>query len=236
MSLFSTIIESDEPLSEGVEETEIVQENPESNVELVRPDWLPERYKTPQDFAKAYTELEKRLGTAPSEYDFSAGESWVDTEYEPFNDMAEYAKSKHVPQDVMDKMLSTVGTYLDEFKTDMTEERTKLGENAQERLQVLNNWAKANFSEAAFAGLTENMRTADAIIALEEVRTKMIGNDTRIPTGNEDTVDNGLSLEAVQQELTDNIEKYKTDPIYRKTLQQKIASVSKDGDFVDKHY
>jgi len=236
MSLFSTIIESDEPSSDGVEEVVATEEVKEGGAELVRPDWLPERYKTPEDFSKAYTELEKRLGTAPAEYDFSAGEGWVDSEYEPFHEMAEYAKSKHVSQDVMDKMLSTVGKYLDEFKTDMSEEKEKLGENAKERIQVLNNWAKANFSEAAFAGLTENMRTADSIVALEEVRAKMINSDTRIPTGNEDTTDNGLSLDAVQQELTDNIEKYKSDPIYRKQLQQKIASVSQHGDFVDKHY
>jgi hypothetical protein len=236
MSLFSTIIESDEPSSEGIED----QNNPETLQEITtppeRPDWLPERYKSPEDFAKAYTELEKRLGTAPNEYDFKAGEGWIDAEYEPFHEMAEFAKSKHVPQEVMDKMLSTVGKYLDEFKTDMAEERAKLGENAKERLEVLNNWAKANFSEEAFNGLTQNMRTADAIVALEEVRAKMIGNDTRIPTGNEDTTEGGLTLEAVQQELTDNIEKYKSDPVYRKQIQQKIASVSAHGDFVDKHY
>jgi len=235
MSLFSAVIESDEPQSDGVEATGI-QESPEGGVELVRPDWLPEKYKTPEDLAKAYGELEKRLGTAPKEYDFSAGESWIDSEYEPFNEMADFAKSKHVPQDVMDKMLSTVGKYLDEFKTDMTEERAKLGDNAKERLEVLNNWAKANFSEAAFAGLTENMKTADSIVALEEVRAKMLNSETRIPTGNEDVTDSGLSLESVQQELTDNIDKYKSDPVYRKQIQQKIASVSKDGDFVDKHY
>jgi hypothetical protein len=224
MSLFSTVIESEEPTDDGIEtiDTEGGQEIEES---AQRPDWLPERYKTPEDFAKGFSELEKRLGVAPKEYDFKAGEGWIDLEYEPFHELADFAKSKHVPQDVMDKMLSTVGTYLDEFKSDINEEKAKLGENAQERLSVLNNWAKANFSENAFAALTDNMRTAAAIEALEEVRNKMINNETKIPTGNEDTTDGGLTLESVQQELTDNLEKYQKDVTYRKQLQQKIASL-----------
>jgi hypothetical protein len=32
-----------------------------------RPEWLPEKFKTPEDMSKAYTELEKKLGQAPKE-------------------------------------------------------------------------------------------------------------------------------------------------------------------------
>src|SRR5690606_12592008 len=81
-----------------------------------RPGWLPEKYKSAADVAKAYSELEKRLGQAPNEYDFSKGESWIEADYEPFQQMADFAKQHHVPQAVMDKMLETVGLYLDEFK------------------------------------------------------------------------------------------------------------------------
>ena len=38
-----------------------------------RPQWLPEKFKTPEDFAKSYTELEKKIGAqpkAPDEYDY----------------------------------------------------------------------------------------------------------------------------------------------------------------------
>lgn len=39
-----------------------------------RPEWLPEKFKTGEDFVKSYTELEKKIGdkpTAPEKYDFS---------------------------------------------------------------------------------------------------------------------------------------------------------------------
>ena len=39
-----------------------------------RPEWLPEKFKTGEDFVKSYTELEKKIGEqprAPEKYDFS---------------------------------------------------------------------------------------------------------------------------------------------------------------------
>ncbi len=83
-----------------------------------RPDWLPAQFKKASDVAKSYAELQKRFGEAPSEYSWEAGKGWVEPDYEPFQELAQYAKSKRVPQDVMDKMLSSVGKYLDEFGVD----------------------------------------------------------------------------------------------------------------------
>lgn len=193
-----------------------------------RPQFLPEKYKSVADVAKAYKELESRLGTAPKEYDFSKGESWMEPDYEPFHHMADFAKSKHVPQDVMDKMLETVGLYLDEFRTDMTEEKAKLGENATQRLQTLNNWAKSNLSEKAFATLSASMRSADAIEALEEIRNRMINNSTIVPGGNAPLGNGGMTLEEYRSELNANFAKYKTDPAYRKDMERKLENVMRN--------
>ena len=32
-----------------------------------RPEWLPEKFKSPEDMSKAYSELEKKLGQSPEE-------------------------------------------------------------------------------------------------------------------------------------------------------------------------
>jgi hypothetical protein len=190
-----------------------------------RPQFLPEKYKSVADVAKAYKELESRLGTAPKEYDFSKGDGWIEPDYEPFIEMAEFAKSKHVPQEVMDKFLGTVGLYLEEFRTDLNEEKAKLGENASERLQVLNNWAKANLSEKAFQTLSSGMRTAEAIEALEEIRSKMIGGNTLVPNGNASVTQAGLTMEEYRSELHSNYAKYKTDPAYRKEMERKLENI-----------
>ncbi len=190
-----------------------------------RPQFLPEKYKSVADVAKAYKELESRLGTAPKEYDFSKGEAWIEPDYEPFQEMAEFAKSKHVPQEVMDKFLDTVGTYLDEFRTDINEEKAKLGEKASERLQLLNNWAKSNLSEKSFNALTMGMRTADQIEALEELRGKMLNNNTLVPGGNVSSGNGGLTIEEYRSELNANYAKFKTDPAYRKEMERKLESI-----------
>lgn len=195
-----------------------------------RPDWLPEKFKSVKAVVDAYSELERKQGTAPDEYSWEAGAEWVDPEYEPFQDLAEFAKSHKVPQAVMDKMLTTVGTYLNEFSNDTQEEMQRLGDNAKERLNVLDNWAKSNLSENSYNALRGSLRTAEGIVALEEIRNKMLDNDLTIPTGNENLGGEELSLEGVQQELIDNLEKYKTDSVYRKKLDQKIEqAVNKMG-------
>lgn len=203
-----------------------------------RPDWLPSQFKSAEDAARSYQELSKKVGTAPDAYDWSAGEGWIEPEYEPMQELAAFAKSKHVPQDVFDKMLGTVGKYLDEFKIDYNEEKAALGENVEERLKTINNWAKSNFTEDTFHALTASMQTADAVKAIEEIRSKMIENMTTIPTGNEDTGAAVDSLEDIQSEMASNFEKYQSDAKYRKEITAKIekASLKNNGGFVDKNY
>ena len=187
-----------------------------------RPDWLPQKYKSAEDTAKAFKELEKHLGSAPEQYDWSKGESWIDSEYTPFQEMAEFAKSKHVTQEVMDSMLETVGSYLDEFNTDYAAEKKELGDNADSRLNVVDNWAKSNFTEETYDALIGNLRTAKDVQAIEEIRSKMVDNMTKIPNGNE-VAEERPTVKDIQAEMVTNYERYKKDPKYRDEIKNKIA-------------
>ena len=89
-------------------------------------------------------------------------------------------------------------------------------------MDVLNNWAKSNLSEKSYEAIANNLRTADAVLALEELRSKMLDTNTMIP-GNEQSQGDGVhSLEDLQLELTQNIEKYKSDARYRREITSKI--------------
>ena len=134
----------------------------------------------------------------------------------------------------MDKMFESVGKYLNEFNIDPDAERAKLGGNADERIQTIENWAKANFSKETFDALTNNMKTADAIKAIEEVRTRMNANATTIPNGQQQDMANAPTLQDIQSELNKNLDKYKSDPAYRKEIQAKIELASKTSGFQDK--
>ena len=55
-------------------ETELPQE------ENDRPQWLPEKFKSAEDMAQAYSELEKKLGQAPKEEQAEAEQSEAEVE------------------------------------------------------------------------------------------------------------------------------------------------------------
>lgn len=191
-----------------------------------RPEWLPPKFKSVEDMAKSYAGLEKRLGEVPDQYDLSIATKYFDPDYESFDELTQYAKEKRVPQDVMDKMFDSVNKYLSEFDIDINEERKALGENAKERLVELNNWAKSNLDANEFGALTMSLRTADAIKALEKLRGISMSNETRINNDNQMENSEGLTLDAVQAEMAENLDKYKTNPAYRREIQRKIEQAT----------
>jgi len=199
-----------------------------------RPPWLSDKFKTAADLAKSYTELEKKIGSAPDEYDFSKSK-FIDPDYAPFDELKQLAKDKRVPQEVMDKMLQSFDKYMDEFAVDYTEETKALGENAKERLTVLDNWAKANLKKESYEALTSSLTTAAAIKALEELRGKMM-TTTTIPNGNDGAADNIQTIESIRSELMnpENLKKYQEDPKYRADWQARLTIASKNSGFIDK--
>lgn len=198
-----------------------------------RPTWLPEKFKSAADMAKAHSELEKRLGTAPEKYDF-AKSRYLDADYEPFQELQNVAKEKRVPQEVIDKMIESVDKYMDEFKVDYDDELKKLGDNAKERVATLDNWAKANLSKESYEALVGSLNSAASVKALEELRGKSMSNVTQVP-GNTGNVQNAASLEDIKLELASNLSKYKTDDKYRKDIQSRLeVAVKNTPGFIDK--
>lgn len=199
-----------------------------------RPSWLNEKFKTVADLAKSFGELEKKLGSAPEEYDFSKSK-YLDPDYVPFQDLKQAAKDKRVPQEFMDKVIESVDKYMDEFSVDYNDEIKKLGDNAQDRLVTLNNWAKANLSNDSYEALTSNLRNAESIKALEELRGRMMSNTPQIPSGNDSATHNTSTLDDIKMELTNNLDKYKTDPVYRKNIVSRLEVASKNAPgYIDK--
>ena len=56
-----------EPADEKVETPEVQQEEPQAEETQERPEWLPEKFKSAEDMANAYAELEKRMGQGAKE-------------------------------------------------------------------------------------------------------------------------------------------------------------------------
>lgn len=198
-----------------------------------RPGWLPDKFKSVADMARSNAELERKLGTVPENYDF-AKSKFLDPNYAPFQDLQSFGKEKRVPQEFIDKMLESVDKYMGEFSIDPNEEMKKLGDNARERVVTLDNWAKANLSKDGYEALTGSITNAESIRALEELRGKMMSSTPQIPNDN-GSINASASLADIKTELSNNLEKYKTDESYRKDLQKRLEVAARNTPgFVDK--
>lgn len=197
-----------------------------------RPEWLPDKFKSPEDLAKAYSELEKNYMAPPENYDLSRSK-YLSADHDAVKDLAQFAKGKRVPADVMDKFLGTVDAYFSEFEKDPDVEMAKLGDNAKERIDKLNNWTKANLPEAEYKALMSNLSTGESVLALEKLRDKVMSGNNSVPNGNSgSSASMTPTMADLQKELNNNLEKYKTDPAYQKDWTARMTQAKKG--FVDK--
>ena len=162
-----------------------------------RPEWLPEKYKTGEDLAKAYKELESKLGT--KEEDFRA-KFMEEIQSEAFKDRPETAGDYQLP-DFVDQEQAVDNDLLrwwsehsfengysqDEFQKglemymqasmadvpDSEAEMQKLGDNANARVEAAALFANQFFTEEHMPAIERLTETADGLQALEFIMEKM---------------------------------------------------------------
>lgn len=203
-----------------------------------RPEWMPEKFKSVQAMAKSYGELEKKIGSSPSApdaYDFGDLKEKFDVDNEHMVELQDFYKENKISQDVFKKTIDSIAGYSNSFDVDISAEKAKLGEGADKRLETLDNWAKANFTESSFNALTANLGTAAAVIAMEEVRDKMLGSTQTPPSGDDSTTtEPEYTREDIEQEMLDNRDKYNSDAKYRAEMRGKMGKIADGSGFVDK--
>lgn len=175
-----------------------------------RPEWLPEKYKTGEDLAKAYKELESKLGTKDDDIraevlkeieaesykdrpdsagdyvlpDYVDEESVLDSEVLKW--WADHAFTYGFSQSEFEEGLQKVMQAADGFSTDIEEEMEKLGDNANARIEAAALFSKQFFPEEHMESIERLTETADGLKALEFIMGKMqapsLGNDST-PSG-----------------------------------------------------
>lgn len=202
-----------------------------------RPEWLPKQFKRVSDLGKSYSELQKKLGQSgsnvPKEYDLGEYSEMFAPDNEIVQKLMSKSKENGLSQKAFSEVLGTTSEYIQSMMTDPGAEMKKLGDDASERIEVLNNWAKSNLSETSARALFESLTTADAVKAVEEIRSKLM---TQIPNGSEGEQkgESKSTYEDVRAEMSANYEKYKNDANYRKEIKEKLALVTEKAGFVDK--
>lgn len=172
--------------------TETSTETTETQSEGDRPDWLLDKFKSPEDQAKAYSDLygaySKKTEDLRAEIKEEAAQDYAKSlgvpddansyEYpEGFNAPAEgvdqalrnWAKNNNVSPDAFKSLVSDV---YGQTQVDYDAERGKLGDNVDQRVGKLNKWITSNVDQKHFDAVSKVMTTAQGVELMESIMNK----------------------------------------------------------------
>jgi hypothetical protein len=174
----------------------VTQAAPPSQPSDGRPEWLPEKYKSPEELAKAYKELESKLGTKDEELRKkvveelqaeaykdrppSAGEyklpEFVDEESAISNDLlkwwADHSFENGFSQEEFEKGIEVYRNSMPQGP-DLEAEKVKLGDAAPQRIQAASMFAMKFFPKETLPAIERLCESAEGIVALEVVMEAM---------------------------------------------------------------
>lgn len=206
-----------------------------------RPEWLDEKFESPEDLQKAYQELEKKMGQgddSSADSDSDSGEDGspltledVTAEYIENGEISEEAYEKFekagLSKDLVDSLLENQANEGNRVKNELLE--TVGGEEAYEKISE---WALANKSESEIEAFNKAMRSGDADIAKMALRglradyEEANGNDPDLVKGDGSNVRTGPegydSWDEVHEDMANP--KYKTSRSYRAKVDEKLAA------------
>ena len=199
-----------------------------------RPEWLPEKYKSGEDLAKGYKELESRLGTKEEdlrakfkeEYESdkfaerpaSSGEyalpDSVDSEEAVDNSLlkwwAEEAFNSGYSQTQFEKGIDMYMESVEGSMPDLDAEAAKLGESSEQRIEAASMFATKFFPENSMPAIERMFETHEGILAVEAIQEAMKDGSF---AGSAEPVA-GLSEDNLKEMMQDPRYWSKNDPAY----------------------
>lgn len=155
-----------------------------------RPEWLPEKFKTPEALVESYNHLEQKLMTktddlktsllseintqqmegvpdAPDGYELPEAWNVEGAKEQPiWSTFTEWAHERKLRQDDFEELVQFYATAL---TPDLEAEKQALGENADQRLDALGNWIGANVPQQYHNALIGMMNRHENIEAMEAI-------------------------------------------------------------------
>lgn len=209
-----------------------------------RPQWLPEKFKSPEDMAKAYSELEAKLGQAKPA-DPPAADPAADPEaaladkglnLQDFS--AEFAQKGELSAESYEKLgkagysRQIVDQYIDgqravaaRFEADIM---TEVG--GAEKYSEITTWAKANLTPQEIAAYNTAVSSGNAdqaklaALGLGAKFEKANGSDPQRLLGGQSAGSTGDVFESMAQVTAAMKDpQYKADPAFRAKVQAKLA-------------
>lgn len=196
-----------------------------------RPDWLPTRYKKVSDVGRAYTELEKKFGAftgAPENYDIASLE--IDENQLTVKELAAVAKEMNMNQEGFQKILGRLTSAQEtEAQMHLDEQVKSLGKDGERMLTEFKNWNKDYLPPEEQEVVKEWVKTADDLKTFNRIMAHT--HMSAVPTTQTMHMANNFeSVQDLRNELTKNLERFKTDKSYSKDFSSRMArAVQRNG-------
>ena len=159
---------------------------PEVTETTEQPEWFKaDKYKSVEDQAKAYPELEKQFGSftgAPETYEATLSDAMTEAGVsinadDPLMAKAvEYAKASNMSQEGFNGMVQlyaenmvSESLAMDEYKSTQLD---SLGNSGAQRIDGINKWVDANMDAESAEGLRSVITTAEGVKAVEQLIAK----------------------------------------------------------------
>ena len=180
-----------------MDEADNVEVAVEASEAPARPEWLPEKFNTPEDLANSYASLESKLGASQEEIrnsiiseieeqaianrpasvgDYEVPESLDPTllnDNELFGWWANHAYENGYSQEEFSDGINKYSEFMDSMQPDLEHEHQLLGENADARIEAVDLWSSKFFPEEYQDAILEIGSTAKGIEALEFIMANM---------------------------------------------------------------
>jgi hypothetical protein len=227
---------------------------PTPKVEGERPKWLPEKFKTVEDFVKSHSELEKKLGATPPKKDEPAPQTQTEVTVEAAKKAgidvdalsAEYAKNGELSAESLESLnkagfnKAAVDGYIAGQKAIADQQTATLEAVAggKDQLKATLEWAKANLTEAERNGYDAALDSGNielVKLAMQGVVSKYTaanGSDPALVGGGEETRSGDAAPFASQAEIIRAMQdpRYKTDTAYQAKVYARLANT--EGNFI----
>ena len=236
----------DEPF-EMVEKAEAAIQPPATEEVQDRPDWLPEKFNTPEDMAKAYSELEQQFHSSREEANEAALENkdaaideleahgidysamsqdfWEkcglsDEQYDQLEDAG-------IPSDVVDSFIDGQMALVDQ-----TRQQAYNLVGGEESYKNMMDWAANNLTadeQEVFNRTVDTGNPQDAVFAIQGLHSRYrsgVGVEPNLVKGEvgDTTVGNFQSLAEITAAMSDP--RYEKDPAYRSQVAEKLRKSS----------
>jgi len=164
-----------------------------------RPDWLPEKFNSPEDLGKAYNELSSKLGAKEEDLKASWQEEMQREAYadrpatkgdyllpesidpetavdSPLLDWwSEHSFESGLGQEEFQKGIELFAEAMNAGQPDLEAETQLLGDSATDRIEAASLFANQFFPEESLDAIERMCETAGGIVALEHIMEKMKG-------------------------------------------------------------